>query len=686
MMRFNNWGLSKKLMAAFLCLGTLPGVAIAWRTFGAIATMSDEAGKTYQTTAAAISDKIDRNLFERYGDVQAFGLNGVVSNRESWYKPNRADNAIVSATNAYVKLYGLYALSVLVDLDGRVISVNDQDATGKDIQSRWMYEKNFSQSPWFKDAVAGRFMTGESGLSGTVVQDVHVDEDVKRVFGGEGLVVGFSSPVRDDSGKIVAVWNNRANFSVVEEIVATSYQDMKAKGLGAAEFLLVDRSGRVLMDYAPAARGGKESVDHDMSALLKQNLAQAGVEAASRIAVGESGSLRAKSERSGEWQTTGFAVSKGALGYPGLGWGVIVRLDENVALAELMAVQQQLFWIMGIALVGIGVAAWLLARSVVVPIRGSLDALRDGSHRVSGTATEVASAAQTLSQGAVEQAAALEQTSASMEEMASMTRQSAEHAQQAATLIAEVDRVVSGSNKALEQMTDSMDSIRESSGKVAKIIKTIDEIAFQTNILALNAAVEAARAGEAGMGFAVVADEVRNLAQRSAQAAKDTAVLIEESIVNSQEGHANVQLVAESINAITSGVSKVKGLMGEVSEASRQQSQGIDQVAQAVAQMEKVTQSTAARAEESAAASEELNAQAEAAMVEVQKLESNIVGVHPAVASAAPTTRPRESRAKATLVKMTPRAAAPSKASQAKAMSSAEDMIPMGDTGTYGRF
>src|SRR5262245_61573060 len=171
-----------------------------------------------------------------------------------------------------------------------------------------------------------------------------------------------------------------------------------------------------------------------------------------------------------------------------------------------------------------------------------------------------------------------------------------------------------------------MTAIRESRKKVAKIIKVIDEIAFHTNILALNAAVEAARAGEAGMGFAVVAGEVRNLAQRSAQAAKDTASLLEESIARSQEGAGRVEQVASSIAAITENVARVKGMVEEVRQASRQQAQGIDQVTQAIAQMESVTQTTAATAEESAAASEELNAQAEQSMAVVRRLERLVSG------------------------------------------------------------
>ncbi len=206
-----------------------------------------------------------------------------------------------------------------------------------------------------------------------------------------------------------------------------------------------------------------------------------------------------------------------------------------------------------------------------------------------------------------------------------MTRKNAENAGQAATLMFETERLVQGANGALGEMVTSMAMIKESSDKVARIIRTIDEIAFQTNILALNAAVEAARAGEAGMGFAVVADEVRALAQRSAQAARDTATLIEESISRSMEGQQKVTQVSGAIEAITSSAVRVKGLISEVSEASRQQTQGIDQVSQAVAQMERVTQGTAATAEESAAASEELNAQAAAALDIVMRVAS-IVG------------------------------------------------------------
>jgi len=207
-----------------------------------------------------------------------------------------------------------------------------------------------------------------------------------------------------------------------------------------------------------------------------------------------------------------------------------------------------------------------------------------------------------------------------------MARRNSQSSQSAAELVRQSQDKFSQANKSLEGMVVAMGEINASSGKISKIIKVIDEIAFQTNILALNAAVEAARAGEAGMGFAVVADEVRNLAQRSAQAAKDTASLIEDSISKSSDGKAKVDQVTAAIRQITEQSSQLKILIEEVSVGSGEQARGLEQVSKAILQMEQVTQATAASAGESASASEELTAQSVAVKDVVARLTSMVEG------------------------------------------------------------
>jgi len=283
------------------------------------------------------------------------------------------------------------------------------------------------------------------------------------------------------------------------------------------------------------------------------------------------------------------------------------------AAATTQSVRNARVWIIGFlicAMVSGGGLAFLIVRGLNSELRQTVHSLGGGAGDLAATAAQVARSSQSLAQGASEQAASLQETRASTEELASMTRKNAENSRLAWDAMKAVDRQAEEGNRTLEDMLVSMAEIKGSSGKISTIIKTIDEIAFQTNILSLNAAVEAARAGQAGVGFAVVADEVRGLARRSADAARETAALIEESAAKTTDGSSKVEHLAQTIRTIAASTGRAKSLVDAVHKSSQEQTQGIEHIASAIVHMDRLTQSTAASAEESASASQQLSAQA----------------------------------------------------------------------------
>lgn len=297
-------------------------------------------------------------------------------------------------------------------------------------------------------------------------------------------------------------------------------------------------------------------------------------------------------------------------------WAMLAEVDKAEVFASIDSLTWLIAIISAVAVSAIVLLALLVGSSIATPIRNVVESLSAGAQQTSAAAEQVSSSGQQMANGASEQAASLEETSASLEELSSSVKLNVNNARNADEVAQNAYNATEKCKESMDRMSLSIGKIKESSDETAKIIKTIDEIAFQTNLLALNAAVEAARAGEAGKGFAVVAEEVRNLAQRSADAAKSTAELIKVSQSNAGAGVDVSCEVSDSLNSIVENVKEASGLINSLSQATQEQSKGIVQINKAVTEMDQVTQSNAANAEESASASEELSAQA----VEVKRV------------------------------------------------------------------
>jgi hypothetical protein len=281
------------------------------------------------------------------------------------------------------------------------------------------------------------------------------------------------------------------------------------------------------------------------------------------------------------------------------------------------------FWLwftvglIGFLLVAVVLISVVAAKSIMASVNRAIAVIVSSNSQLVSASDQIATSATNLAEGASTQASSVEQVSASIEESTAVNNQNAQNAKEASRLAGEANEAASGGDAKVKELMRSMTGITEASEQIAKIIKTIDEIAFQTNLLALNAAVEAARAGEHGLGFAVVADEVKNLAGRSAQAAKETAGIIETAIEQIHGGSRVASQANEAFGQIVERVAKTTALVGEISESIKEQAEGMNQVATAMGQIDQITQQNAATSEEAAAAAEQLNAQTTALLDQV---------------------------------------------------------------------
>ena len=626
-------------------------------------TKALKSGKEAQVRAATDSliDKIDRNLFERYGDVQAFALS----------EPARAGNSnrIVDFMSDMMAAYApIYDLMIVTNARGKVVAVNSVDKNGKAIDTAFLVGKDYSGESWFKAAISNEIKEGNS-----FVEDLHVDADVAKIFNSTGRVMNFTAPIRDKATKaILGVWTNRMSWAdVVEGIVKDEATKVKSDRIEMVMPYLIDAKG--IFMYHP------QGAEYELKKMRDDFESQKATSAAALV---RHINLQSPSF-TGEVIDT-MAVSKGYATYPSRGWFAIMQVPNSDA-------QVTGNWRLIIIATGLMALAFGLGFLVTSNITGTFDnvatRLRAEADKVEAIATQVNGASQNLSSASVEQAASLQETASAIEEMNAMVKKSSENANKSTEVANTSHEVATRGQQSVNQMMHAIEDIDKSNAsimhqveqsnlefsEIVKVIseignktKVINDIVFQTKLLSFNASVEAARAGEHGKGFAVVAEEVGNLAQMSGNAAKEISDMLNssikrvESIVQEtkikverliQEGKEKVHsgtIVAKQcgdiLDEVVRNVSEVNQMVGEISTAAQEQSLGISEITKAMNQMDQSTHENATTSQETAAASDQLKIQSHKLLNSIIAFEDIVHGLGHAQNSEAKTKSEFNSR------------------------------------------
>lgn len=487
-----------------------------------------------------------------------------------------------------------------------------------------------------------------------VTPDKKPNPVVSQVLNGEtylgrAMVVGqwcvsAYEPIRDEQKRIVGM----LYVGVPEQSAKSLRNALMAVQVGQTGYVFVLNATGTSRGCYVLSQGGKRDGENIWEAKDANGklFIQEACQIATGLKPGEVGEIRYPWKNEGDTQArnkitklTYFAPWDWVIGvgaYEDEFYRAVTEMEQqakaavdNIRTAQADAGSSVKVWTLAItgvvAVIACAVAFWV-SRSISRLLIRAIAGLTEGANQVTAAAGQVADASQSLAEGSSEQASSLEQTSAALQETTAQTRASAENAARANDLAGQAKKAAEHSGSTIIQLNQAMAGINEASEKVGKINKVIEEIAFQTNLLALNAAVEAARAGEHGKGFAVVADEVRNLAQRAAQAARETTNLIADSVSRARQGNEVAAEAGKALTAIGENVSRVSDLLSSIHLSSQEQAEGVQQINDAVTAMDQVTQSNAAGAEESAAAAEELSSQANAMMAYVESL-TRLVGI-----------------------------------------------------------
>lgn len=553
----NNWssaGIGKRMtiaMLSILLIAIVTTTGIVYNVFST--TYSEDIEEQLVTTGNSNTKFFLEWIESRQDEIRYISTLDAVKNLD--------EDQVEHLLSKISENKGYYDTIYFVDTDGVGVVGVSYDGVARPIRGEEAQEFQVGDRSWFQSAIKGN--------------DVFSQPLVSRSTGNR--VSNVVIPVRND-GEIIGV----VRAAVLLETLTKSLAEIEREE--GTEIYLLGKGGDPISN-APSLQG---------------------MESVSTLAADE---ISNENSGVGTYENAAGEFVVGSYNYIDLlGWGLVVEIDEQIAMAEVTAVFWTIAGISVVILIAAGfIVIYMVRKNITLPLQNAIDGLSSASEQVSSASTEVSSSSQALAEGSSQQAASLQETSSSLVEIATQTKQNSANANQADRSMKDTSEIVTNGVQSMKRMIQAINTIMESSNETSKIVKTIDEIAFQTNLLALNAAVEAARAGEAGKGFAVVAEEVRNLAQRSAEAAQNTSSLIEKSQENAKNGVQVADDVASQLNSINDSSEAIGTLIAEIAAASNEQTQGINQVSDAMSEMDKVVQSNAANSEETASAAEELS-------------------------------------------------------------------------------
>jgi methyl-accepting chemotaxis protein len=673
MFGFVRLGVKSKLATLFLMFGIVPALVVFVVYSSQEGKIERSLGERLNSVAASLNDVIDRNLFERYGDVQAFGLNVAAWDPANHRKPG-SDNMLVGAMNGYMTGYGIYRLMLLIDPKGDVLAVNEVDAKGKPLPTQDLYKRRFADADWFKEAIAGRFLEGTNGFTGTAVGAPRRDPDVSAVYKDDGFVIPFAAQVKNAAGGLVGIWVNFADFGLIEDIVGVFHSDLVKAGMDTAEIALLDKSGTLLVDYDPKGQR-TTAYKRNFDVVGRLNLVQAGVVAARDVVSGKSGWGVAIHERKKIEQIAGFAPSGGAYDYPGLKWSALVRVSAGQAFATLNDIHNLMLLAIGVS-VGAIVAAGILIGGVAArPLQDMTAAMRrlaDNDLAVDipavGRRDEIGQMAATVQvfkenavkvkqlhdeQEALQRRADVEKREAMnkiaadfnarvMGVVESLSESSQQLTASAQTLTATADQASQQTTAvaaASEQATTNVQTVAAAAEELSASIAEISRQVGQSATIANQAVIEAGRTNATVQGLAEAAKRIGEVVKLINDIAGQTNLLaLNATIEAARAGDAGkgFAVVASEVKSLANQTAKatddIAQQIAAIQSATAESVTAIDGIGKTISEIAKITTSIASAVEEQGDATQEIARNVQQAAQGTGEVSANIVGVTEGVA------------------------------------------------------